>query len=125
MTKAEIKLLCEDDDQLNWWAMVLFAEISEYWDYIEKNYSRLDGQAATFTDIVSGKVKEFEKLVIQRAKEKAKEGTAARNALCHRVEDLERRVKSLEDMAVRKVIDELEDANAKQQGLDPARHEES
>ncbi len=29
MTKNEVKTLCEDDTKLQWWAMVLFAEICE------------------------------------------------------------------------------------------------
>lgn len=27
MTKDEVKLLCETNDKLQWWAMVLFAEL--------------------------------------------------------------------------------------------------
>lgn len=67
MTKADVKLLCEADDHLQWWAMVLFAEISELVDS-----SAGYGAEAVFP-LIATKVKEFPGLVIERAKQKAKE----------------------------------------------------
>lgn len=66
MTKNDVKLLCETDQQLQWWAMVLFAEISELMIHGHKY-----GQAEW--DCVQMKVEEFPKIVVQRALEKAKQ----------------------------------------------------
>ena len=67
MTKDEVKALCEDDQKLQWWAMVLFAEIaslsqSGYWN---------DDQA--IAGYVRSKIEEFPRLVVQRQLEKIKE----------------------------------------------------
>lgn len=70
MTKQEVKDLCEDDDKLQWWAMVLFAEICELVQTIDNAYG---GDPQTLTKMVRGKVQEFPRLVIQRQLEKAKE----------------------------------------------------
>lgn len=66
MTKAEVKLLCEDDEMLQWWAMLLFAEIMEVGT---GSYSEDDDVLVRY---VRTKIKEFPQLVIQRATEKAK-----------------------------------------------------
>lgn len=58
MTKDEVKLLCEHNPQLQWWAMVLFAEIVEMID------SSQPKDLAVLT-IVSHKSKEFKDLIIQ------------------------------------------------------------
>ena len=36
MTKDQVKTICEADEKLQWWAMVLFAEIS---DLVHHTYS--------------------------------------------------------------------------------------
>lgn len=66
MTKNEIKSLCEDDTQLQWWAMVLFAEICEV---ISGGYGQ--DRDAVFR-FVQQKEAEFPRLVIQRQLERAK-----------------------------------------------------
>lgn len=66
MTKDDIKLLCESDEKLEWWAMVLFAEIAA----MIESYPKPDD--AIYTLIVA-KVREFDRLVIQRSLELAKE----------------------------------------------------
>ncbi len=67
MTKVEVKSLCEADDKLQWWAMVLFAEIAEV---AESGYRDDDKVIAQY---VRAKIAEFPRLVIQRQLEKAKE----------------------------------------------------
>ena len=67
MTKDEVKALCEADDQLCWWAMVLFAEISE----LAAGSYRYDNQVVA--DYVRCKTGEFPRLVVQRQLEKLKE----------------------------------------------------
>ena len=67
-TKDQIKLLCEDNPQLQWWAMILFAEISDL----------LHGQLNANDDIkmlanyVKAKVEEFPRLVIHESLNAAK-----------------------------------------------------
>ncbi len=66
MTKSEIKLLCEADIKLQWWAMVLFAEISE----IVANRPKCDESAYA---VIQTKVDEFRNLIIQRSLEIAQD----------------------------------------------------
>lgn len=68
MTKDEIKLLCETDDKLQWWAMVLFAEISA----LVNSQKDIDEDICTF---IRMKVDEFPRLVVCRSLEKAKDVT--------------------------------------------------
>lgn len=74
MTKDEIKLLCEDDADplLRWWAMMLFAEISDIFHYW--NFEDMD--PAHFK-VIKAKVDEFPRIVIQNALEAAKKKAAA------------------------------------------------
>ena len=58
-------LLCEHDEKLQWWAMVLFAEISE----VVSAYPKVD--EAVYS-LLKCKVAEFEKLVVSNALEQAK-----------------------------------------------------
>jgi hypothetical protein len=74
MTKNEIKTLCEDDNKLQWWAMVLFAEIC---DMVQNGYSPDDPAVCS---VIKCKVDEFPKLVIQRQLEKVKEKNEAEEA---------------------------------------------
>ena len=69
MTKAEVKALCEDDDKLQWWAMVLFAEISDVAGP-QSGYAN-DDQAVAM--IARAKVAEFQRFIIHRQLEKIKE----------------------------------------------------
>jgi hypothetical protein len=68
VTKNDVKALCEADEKLQWWAMVLFAEIMEVGT---GGYSTADNVIAEY---VRAKVAEFPRLVIQRQIEKANEG---------------------------------------------------
>lgn len=83
MTKDEVKTLCEADPQLCWWAMVLFAEICD-----QETLSRSGWGANELYPQVQYKVKEFDRLVIQRSMEKAK----GKPDLESRVEALEKAV---------------------------------
>ncbi len=68
MTQAEVKTLCEADDKLQWWAMVLFAEIAGFVPQAEE----FGGDAnKLIADYVRNKTKEFPRLVIRRALENA------------------------------------------------------
>lgn len=73
MTKADIKLLCETDDQLEWWAMVLFAEIAELVNH--QGYSGQDKYP-----IIEQKVKEFDQIIINSVREKAVQEARRREA---------------------------------------------
>lgn len=66
MSKDEIKLLCEEDNKLQWWAMVLFAEISELVT------SQYDMDVAVYK-VIKAKVEEFPRLVIMNAVNKVKD----------------------------------------------------
>lgn len=77
MTKDEVKTLCEDDDKLQWWAMVLFAEIMEVAS-VGASYENNEKAIARYVEkaiarYVRIKVEEFPRLVIQRQLEKVKE----------------------------------------------------
>lgn len=76
MTKQEIKDLCEDDPKLQWWAMVLFVEISE----VAHNGYGYGPDDRVLAEFVHAKVDEFPRLIIQRAQEKVKERAAALKA---------------------------------------------
>lgn len=58
MTKEEVKLICENDPQMQWWAMVLFAEIMAVVDSLKDN----DKDLAFYTRL---KTDEFPRLVVQ------------------------------------------------------------
>ncbi len=85
MTKDQVRTLCEADDKLQWWAMVLFAEICEL---TAGSMYREDGKSCW--PIVLGKVAEFTNQVIQRQLEAA-EGKLGR------LDELEARVAKLEE----------------------------
>ena len=67
MTKQEVKDLCEDDKEMCWWAMVLFAEIME----VGTGPHAKDRDALYL--FVKWKVEEFPRLLVQRQLSKAKE----------------------------------------------------
>lgn len=60
MTKDEVKTICEADPELQWWAMVLFAEIS---DLVHNTYQNQFDYA--YVSVLYTKIKEFESLIIQ------------------------------------------------------------
>lgn len=66
MNKDAIKTLCESDPRLQWWAMVLFAEISEMVDYQQGRFD------AAVMKVIATKVDEFPRLVVQESLNKAK-----------------------------------------------------
>lgn len=84
MTKNDVKTICEADDELQWWAMVLFAEISD----TATGYYGKDPDVIVRT--VMSKVEEFPRLVIQRQKEIA-EGTVKEEV------SLEQRIRVIEE----------------------------
>lgn len=64
MTKAEIKTLCEADDTLQWWAMVMFAELCEV-AHLETCYDSVLAHG------VRARAKEFKNIVLSKAIEKS------------------------------------------------------
>ncbi len=90
MKKNEIKAVCETDEKLQWWAMVLFAEISELVNYQQQTDSM--GEVKHYYSVIITKVKEFERLLIQRQVEKAED----KPTLEQRVEVLERKMSNNE-----------------------------
>lgn len=75
MTKEEVKLLCEHDEKLRWWAMVLFAELSE----LAVSYTNKECGDETFASITLRKIEEFPHLVIHNQIQRAKDAAAAAN----------------------------------------------
>lgn len=70
MTKAEVKDLCEFDPKLQWWAMVLFAEIMEF----ERVNCRVTPEGRDrMCRFVEDKCLEFPRLVVQEQLNRAKE----------------------------------------------------
>lgn len=67
MKKDEVKTLCEADDKLQWWAMVLFAEICDLAHATEQGVL-FNGDLGS---CVRRKCEEFPRLVIHRQIEKA------------------------------------------------------
>lgn len=74
MIKEDIKLLCETDPQLQWWAMVLYAELCSY--YEEVVYQAGNKLTQSDYDLLINqlryKVEEFPKIVIHHQIQKAK-----------------------------------------------------
>lgn len=68
MTKDQVKTLGEGDPQLQWWAMVLFAEVCEMVEHAESNQY----EARVAWPYVVAKAKEFERLVVRRKLEDVK-----------------------------------------------------
>lgn len=75
MTKEDIKLICEADERMQWWAMILFAELSQYFDSVNHlaNYKPGPNDHRMMFDQLKYKFEEFQKLIIQRQIEKAKD----------------------------------------------------
>jgi len=73
MSKDDVKDLCEADGKLQWWAMVLFAEIVSVADAFS-GYRNDDKAIAGY---VRSKVDEFPRLVLHRQIEKARQDRAA------------------------------------------------
>jgi hypothetical protein len=68
MTKEEIKEVCQEDDKMEWWAMVLFAEISVI--VTEAEHARHEPKEVW--PIIKAKVEEFPKLLVLRTIARAK-----------------------------------------------------
>jgi hypothetical protein len=68
VTKQDVKDLCESDDRLQWWAMLLFAEISD----VAGPHSAHRDDDKLIADYVRAKSVEFPRLVVQRQLEKAR-----------------------------------------------------
>lgn len=73
MTKTEVKILVESDDKLQWWAAILFAEISEFVDAQKGGHD-----VETIYKCIRGKVEEFPGLVIQTMLDRAKKENHAK-----------------------------------------------
>lgn len=69
MNKESIKTLCEANPQLQWWSMVLYAEISELVEYCRRRVENMDAAAI---QVIISKVDEFPRLVVQEALNAAK-----------------------------------------------------
>jgi hypothetical protein len=82
MTKAEVKKLTEADGKLQWWASILFAEISEI-------CSSNQPQDLAVLAVIKTKVKEFETLVLRRFSEKVEEKNKEEKSLSERIAKLE------------------------------------
>ncbi len=93
MNKQQVKLICEADGQMQWWAMVLFAEISEMMEYAEENGG--ERETETYYNLVQNKVKEFPALIIQQTEQKAKQQIEVEQSLQDRVKILEEKVEIL------------------------------
>jgi hypothetical protein len=87
LTKQEVKTLAEADDQLQWWAMVLFAEVSDL--AMSADHGGYD--ATAIYPLIVQKVKEFERIVVRRQVERAAKPDDGKT-LEERVAELERRV---------------------------------
>lgn len=83
MTKDQVKVICEADPELQWWAMVLFAEISDLTHHCYQN--QFD---AAYVSILYTKVKEFEGLIIQSKLNQSKNNPT----LEKRVADIEKKL---------------------------------
>lgn len=75
MTKAEVKDLCEFDPKLQWWAMVLFAELCDYHQALDYSCGGNWGEHEykDMTRLMKHKAEEFPKLVVQEQLNRAKE----------------------------------------------------
>jgi hypothetical protein len=93
MTKDQVKSLCESDARLQWWAMVLFAEVCELVGVEQKG----GADAETTYRLVRTKAKEFEQLVMDRAVEQSKEQDVGPLPLGERVAKLEVEVRHLKE----------------------------
>jgi hypothetical protein len=87
MTKNEVKTLGEGDDKLQWWAMVLFAEICEIVENERNGYT-----ATELYPSIAQKTKEWERLVQGRMLEIAKQTLENQPSLEARVAKLEKQV---------------------------------
>lgn len=92
MNKQQIKTICEADDKLEWWAMVLFAEFSELVETIE--HGGYDPKE--MWSLIKGKAAEFPRLVVRRAEEKATEQAGKDAEAAGRLAALEGKVLELE-----------------------------
>lgn len=73
VTKRDVKDLCEADYRLQWWAMVLFAEIVE----IASVSSQHRDDDLVVASYVRAKADEFPRLVVQRQLEEARDKLGA------------------------------------------------
>ena len=82
MTKDQVKTICEADEKLQWWAMVLFAEIS---DLVHHTYSEKHFDIGHIS-VLFQKVNEFKELIVHNKLQESKN-----------LPSLEQRVKLIED----------------------------
>lgn len=85
MNKQRVKDLCEGDDQLQWWAMVLFAEVCNWLEDVRNGHCDMK---TAFPSIAYKEI-EFEKLVVQRMEELTKEKAKMKPSLEQRVAAIE------------------------------------
>lgn len=83
MIKTDVKDLCEANEKMAWWAMVLFAEICDAVHHVQHRE-----EPSYILRCTVEKVKEFEKLIIMNAVESAKESPS----MHERVKALESKV---------------------------------
>lgn len=90
-TKEEIKTICEADGHMQWWAMVLFAEMSELLLASEQGVA----DQKMFLNLLKSKADEFNGLVFQAKLKQSKEDSIT--SVTDAVKDLQNRVADLED----------------------------
>ena len=81
MLNANVVAVCESDDKLSWWAMLLFAELSD----MAHNCGYID---ATVAKVMIRKIREFERLIVM---EKVNESKAT-PSITKRVEIIEKKL---------------------------------
>lgn len=81
MIKADVVKLCESDDKLAWWAMILFAELS---DMVHHN-TYVDDAVAK---VMIRKIKEFERLIVMEKLNEAK----GEPSITKRIETIEKKL---------------------------------
>ncbi len=81
MNKDQVKTICEADETLKWWAMLLFAEISDFTNIVHQ--SQFDSACVA---VLYRKVKEFESIVIHSKFQESK-----------KLPSLEQRVRLIEE----------------------------
>ena len=89
MNKQRVKDLCEGNPQLEWWAMVLFAEVCDLVEYDKNSQGSYEKEAYK---IIKQKTEEFDHLVIQEMEKQTKERLQKLPSIEERLTTLEQTV---------------------------------
>lgn len=82
MLKQEVKDICENDDKMQWWAMLLFAELSDLIHHCEHDYDDV------ILKVIINKIKEFERIIVM---EKAKD-SRNKSSILERLKKIEEKL---------------------------------